>query len=158
MTRRLRYGNNTALRVVNEQCQHVRSGEICDTVKLSLPIQRWPDFRKWDERSEFQLYEAAALWFDAEPRLPMWWRARWKFRRWRCVIAVGAVPKEPEGPGTASVVRARTIPSVTLHTRVHREALRMLAEQEGKKPLFLFPERRGLAGRIVSGIVSGQVR
>jgi hypothetical protein len=33
----------------------------------SLPIQRWPDFQKWDGRSEFALYEAAALWFMLAP-------------------------------------------------------------------------------------------
>jgi hypothetical protein len=37
---------------------------------LSLPLQNWPDFRKWDQRKEFKLDEAAALWFNAEPRFP----------------------------------------------------------------------------------------
>jgi hypothetical protein len=94
---------------------------------LSLPLQSWPDFRKWDRRNEFKLDEAAALWFDAEPRSPMWWRARWKLRRLRAAIApklsVRQAPGTPHGP-------------------VHRDALRVLAEREGVHPLFLYPEFR----------------
>src|ERR1700722_3829970 len=33
---------------------------------LSLPLQSWPDFRKWEQRNEFQLDEAAALSFIAK--------------------------------------------------------------------------------------------
>jgi hypothetical protein len=110
---------------------------------ISLPIQRWPDFQKWDGRSEFALYEAAALWFDAEPRLPMWWRARRTFRRWQRSLADTTIPAGPLSRGGPSQDEAYTISSVTLHTRVHREALKRLAEKEGREPLFLFRERRG---------------
>jgi len=105
---------------------------------LSLPIQRWPDFEKWDDRTEFELHEAAALWFDAEPRLPMWWRARRKVRRWERMIAGGTLPAHPglrkSGLATTS--------SITPHIRIPRAALMALAEKEGSKPLFLFPDRR----------------
>jgi hypothetical protein len=105
---------------------------------LSLPIQRWPDFVKWDDRTEFELHEAAALWFDAEPRLPMWWRARRKFRQWERMIAGGIIPAHP---GLRELGFATTS-SITPHIRIQRAALRALAEKEGSKPLFLFPDRR----------------
>src|ERR1700755_1290432 len=79
----------------------------------SLPIQRWPDFKHWDDRTEFELYEAAALWFDTEPRLPMWWRARRKFRRWGPMIATGVIVAEP---ALTAGIAAPTISSITPHT------------------------------------------
>jgi hypothetical protein len=102
----------------------------------SLPVQRWPDFKKWDEHDEFELYEAAALWFDAEPRMPMWWRARQRFRRWKPMIGAGVILAEPDGRGEISKIGT----SVTPHTRIRRDELKRLAEKEGSKPLFLFPE------------------
>jgi arylsulfatase A-like enzyme len=95
---------------------------------LSLPLQSWPDFGKWDQRSEFELDEAAALWFDAEPRSKMWWRARWKLRRLRAAIA-------------ASQHRRVSAPRATCPP-VHRDTLRALAEKEEVHPLFLYPEFR----------------
>ncbi len=97
---------------------------------LSLPLQSWPDFRKWDRRSEFRLDEAAALWFDVEPRSPMWWRARWQLRRLRAAIAA-----------SMGVSRPRPAPG-RLHAPVHRNTLRAQAEKEGAHPLFLYPEFR----------------
>ena len=93
---------------------------------LSLPLQSWPDFRKWDQRHEFGLDEAAALWFNAEPRFPMWWRARWKLRRLRALMVTGAPEKRL--PDTPSLVQ--------------RDTLRTLAEKEGVHPLFLYREFR----------------
>ena len=69
---------------------------------LSLPLQNWPDFRKWDQCNEFKLDEAAALWFDAEPRTPMWWRARWKLRRLRNALAAHLTGSQTQ-PLTAAV-------------------------------------------------------
>ena len=110
---------------------------------LSLPVQQWPDFGKWDTRSEFKLYEAAALWFDAEPRLPMWWRARRKLQQWEPMISCGVIAVEREGRARASEVGARPNSSTVAFVLVRRETLKTLAEKEGREPLFLFPERRG---------------
>jgi hypothetical protein len=97
---------------------------------LSLPLQGWPDFRKWDQRDKFELDEAAALWFNAEPRFPMWWRAWWKRRRLRALIVAGAPRPAPEKtPADA-------------RSPVSRDTLRTLAEKEGVQPLFLYPEFR----------------
>jgi hypothetical protein len=105
---------------------------------LSLPLQSWPDFRKWDQRNEFKLDEAAALWFNAEPRSPMWWRAWWKLRRLRALIAAraDAAPRPaPAGPRRQSA-------SAEVPSAVDRDTLKTLAEREGRHPLFLYPEFR----------------
>jgi hypothetical protein len=103
---------------------------------LSLPLQRWPDFRKWDQRNEFELDDAAALWFDAEPRSPMWWRAHWKFRRLRAGIAAASQQPRSTAPPDPGVRPNRR------HPPIHRDALKALAEREGIHPLFLYPEFR----------------
>jgi hypothetical protein len=107
-------------------------------IMLSLPLQRWPDFRKWDQRDEFELDDAAALWFDAEPRSPMWWRARWKFRRLRAGIAAASQRARATAPLDAGIEPAAN----RRHPPVHRDALKALAEREGVHPLFLYPELR----------------
>jgi hypothetical protein len=94
---------------------------------LSLPLQNWPNFSQWDQRSEFELDEAAALWFDAEPRSKMWWRARWKLRRLRTAMAVSQPQRVTAPP-------------------IHRDTLRAFAEKEGVHPLFLYPEFRFRSG------------
>jgi hypothetical protein len=109
---------------------------------LSLPLQRWPDFRKWVQRSEFKLGEAAALWLDAEPWSPMWWRARRKLRQLRVAIASGMGASQPQ-PLTAPMERGRRpIASGDASPTVHRHTLRALAEKEGVHPLFPYPEFR----------------
>ncbi len=110
---------------------------------LSLPVQRWPDFKKWESRTKFELHEVAALWFDAEPRLPMWWRARRKLRQWKPLIACGVIPVQNQRLGRAFEVGTRPNSSIIPYILVHRETLKTLAEKEGRKPLFLFPEQRG---------------
>jgi hypothetical protein len=107
---------------------------------LSLPFQNWPDFKKWDRRSEFKLEEAAALWFDAEPRSPMWWRTRWKLRRLRAAIPARVGASHPR-PRSAAELGRRPAP-VTSDTTVHRDTLRALAEKEDVHPLFPYPEFR----------------
>jgi hypothetical protein len=102
---------------------------------LSMPLQRWPEFRKWDQHNEFELDDVAALWFDAEPRSPMWWRARWKLRRLRAAIAVASQQRQyTDGARPSAASRP--------HSPIHRDALKALAEREGVHPLFLYPEFR----------------
>src|SRR5271166_4278191 len=96
---------------------------------LSIPLQGWPDFKKWDRRNEFKLDEAAALWFDAEPRWPMWWRARFKLRRLRAAIAAGVGASQPPPNTARSVLSLRAIAAGETPT-VHRDTLSTLAEKE----------------------------
>jgi hypothetical protein len=104
-------------------------------ILLSMPPQRWPDFRKWDQHNEFELDDPAALWFDAEPRSPMWWRARWKFRRLRAAIAAASQQRQyTDGARPSAASRP--------HSPIHRDALKAVAEREGVHPLFLYPEFR----------------
>jgi hypothetical protein len=35
------------------------------------PAVPWPDFDKWDKRTDFRLFEIACLWADQEPALPL---------------------------------------------------------------------------------------
>jgi endonuclease YncB( thermonuclease family) len=103
-----------------------------------LPLQSWPDFRKWDQRNEFKLDEAAALWFNAEPRFPMWWRARWKLHQLHALIAARADVAPQPAPAEPGRQRASAeVPSVA-----DRDTLKTLAEREGRHPLFLYPEFR----------------
>jgi hypothetical protein len=115
---------------------------------------RWPDFRVWDEHEEFELYQAACLWFDREPILPMPDNARSLFAEWQAAIEGGnmnarftydplsdavtmAMLKHPmPGQGTDFA------PLVTVHTRVSRRVLKAWADDRGQQPRFLFPERR----------------
>jgi hypothetical protein len=108
-------------------------------VLLSLPLQRWPDFAKWDQHNEFELDDAAALWFDAEPRSPMWWRARWKFRRLRAGIAAASRQQQSTAPIDAGI---RPSAASRRQPPIHRDALKALAEREGVHPLFLYPGLR----------------
>jgi hypothetical protein len=105
---------------------------------LSLPLQSWPDFRKWDQRNEFKLDEAAALWFNAEPRFPMWWRARWKLHQLRSLIAARA----DVAPRPAPAEFHRQSASAEVSSAVDRDTLKTLAQREGRQPLFLYPEFR----------------
>jgi hypothetical protein len=109
---------------------------------LSLPLQSWPDFSKWDQRAEFRLDEAAALWFDAEPRSPMWWRARWNRRRLRVALADRVAASQLQPLTAPTELGPQPIASRDMSPIVHRDTLRALAEKQGVCPLFLYPEFR----------------
>jgi hypothetical protein len=125
---------------------------------LEAPRQRpWPDFKALDKRSDFELYEAACLWFDEEPVLPMFDDAFELYQEWRSVIEAGEMPArfthDPLNDAISSAMAKAKIPPpkagenfgalVTPHTRVSRGVLRGWAEIKGEKPRFLYPERRG---------------
>jgi hypothetical protein len=61
---------------------------------VSLPVQKWPDFRNGTSAPSSSSVSRPP-WFDAEPRLLMWWRARRKFQRWKPMIAGSAIPAKP---------------------------------------------------------------
>jgi hypothetical protein len=112
---------------------------------------RWPDFKKWDTRDVFELYEAACSWFDIEPHLPMPDRAKMKYKEWRNEIYAGVTPLASDDRTARDAVElafervglrdARV--HVTPHSKIDRDVLIIMAEQEGVQPLFLFPHRRG---------------
>src|ERR1700730_16121529 len=49
-------------------------------------VGAWPDFKKWDQREKFELYEPACLWFHREPVLPMPRNAQEKYQEWKRMI------------------------------------------------------------------------
>ena len=116
---------------------------------------RWPDFKPWDAKDRFELYEAACLWFLMEPTLPMLERPKALYQEWKQAIENGGMPAEFTGDklddsityGIAKHGSAIGIddgkPLVTPHTFVDRVVLIGWAEIKGEKPLFLYPEERG---------------
>jgi len=108
------------------------------------PEEAWPKFKKWDQCKEFELYEAACLWFNLEPRLPMPERASARYNLWKAQIFGGGVPVNTESVRHAVEIGLRKEESITPHTKIDREILITIAEHEGARPLFLFPHKRGV--------------
>ncbi len=129
----------------------IREMALSGSGKPSTPAaddQPWPDFEKWDQHDRFQLYEAACLWFNLEPRLPMPPQAKAKCAEWVEQIYEGKLPSNTDSVREsiefafeATGSRERT--SVTPHNTLSRESFAILAEDEGVQPLFLFPHKRG---------------
>lgn len=116
---------------------------------------RWPDFKPWDAKDKFELYEAACLWFLLDPVLPMPDRPKALYQDWKAAIENGGMPALFTDDGLDNAImsgiakRGSAVgiedgkPLVTPHTKVVREVLVGWAEHHNEKPLFLFPEERG---------------
>jgi hypothetical protein len=111
------------------------------------PIKQktWPDFSKWDAVEIFNLYEAAALWCDQEPSLPLSNRATLVFNRLRRGIYNQEI--SPSMDLREAVTSAVTQHSgekfslddaVTVNTRVKRAELLKHAKKHEERPKFLF--------------------
>jgi hypothetical protein len=107
------------------------------------PIEPWPDFKKWDRKDLFELYEAACLWFNIEPRLPMPERALLKYQEWREMIFGGGIPVDTDSTLHAVQIGVKKETAITPHSRIRKEVLETLAEHEGCQPMFLYPHKRG---------------
>jgi hypothetical protein len=117
---------------------------------------QWPDFEKWDARKEFDLGDAACLWFDHEPRLPLPALAHERFHEWKATIERGDMKArftyDPlDDAITMAMMKHGGIPAkgqdfapteVTVQTRVSRKVLKAWALDHGEQPRFLFSERR----------------
>lgn len=116
---------------------------------LRTDPKTWPDFKKWD-RDYYELYEAACLFFDKEPKLPMSPDAQRLFDIWReewlakqtgylrvLVTSYEAVKSAVETSSGA--------PDETFHPemQVTKKALIVWCEANGEHPRFLFKYRRG---------------
>lgn len=116
---------------------------------------RWPDFKPWDAKDKFELYEAACLWFLFDPMLPMPDRPRALYQQWKVAIENGGMPVLFTEDGLDNAIMSGLAkhgsavgiqdgkPLVTPHTNVVRDVLVGWAEHHNEKPLFLFPEERG---------------
>jgi hypothetical protein len=104
----------------------------------------WPDFKKWDQKSEFELYEAACLWFDIEPQLPMPRKPQEKYQQWKAMILGGGLPVHSGNNIRNDIkVSMRDETAITPHLRIYRDVLVTVAEHDGEQPRFLYPHRRG---------------
>ena len=118
--------------------------EVNRTEALAIwPNEPWPDFKKWDKKELFELYEAACLWFNIEPRLPMPDRSLSKYQEWKAMAFGGGLPVDTDSVRHAVEIGANVESSITPHTRIHREVLTGLAAHDGYQPLFLYPHKRG---------------
>ena len=130
--------------VVNDDGVRYSDLEVNRTEALAIwPKEPWPDFKKWDTKTNFELYEAACLWFNIEPRLPMPDRALSKYQSWKYMAFGGGLPVHTDSVRHAVQIGMNKDSSITPHTLVHRVVLEGLAEHDGYEPLFLYPHRRG---------------
>jgi len=118
-----------------------------DMLRLFRP--NWPNFKEWDQRQDFELYEAACLWFNQEPQLPMPRRAKKVYEKWREKIYDRALAANTETMrASINLAFERTglaheRMSVTPHNKISREDLIGLAREGECQPEFLFPHKRG---------------
>jgi hypothetical protein len=117
---------------------------VTQVVGVLQQKEKWPDFKIWDKRDKFELYEAACLWFNIDPVLPMPEEARLKYQAWKNLIFDAALPVDTDSTLQIVQIGKRINSAITPHTpRVDREVLESLAEEEGHRPLFLYPHKRG---------------
>jgi hypothetical protein len=129
--------------VVNDDGVRYSDLEVNRAEALTIwPEEPWPDFKKWDKKEKFELYEAACLWFNIEPRLPMPDRPLSKYQTMK-EMTLDGFPVESESIRHSLDKAKKLDSSVTPHTLVVREVLEGLAEHENYQPMFLYPHRRG---------------
>jgi hypothetical protein len=115
----------------------------------TAPKATWPDFDRWDKVEEFRLFEAACLWCDETPKLPMSGAARSAFEELREAIYDGDLTASPS---IDQALRAawgkhveRAAPEddpINVNTPIKRRCLVDYAKKTGKRPRFLFPGAR----------------
>ena len=130
--------------VVNDDGRRYSDLEVDRAEALAIwPDEPWPDFKKWDKKEKFELHEAACLWFNIEPRLPMPTRPLSKYQAMKEMTLGGGLPVESESIRHSIDKAMKLDSSVTPHTLVAREVLEGLAEHEVYQPMFLYPHKRG---------------
>jgi|GEM_PF-5431946 len=111
-----------------------------DASELTEP---WPDFKKWDQREKFELYEAACLWFDREPALPMPQNAQEKYQEWKRLILGGRLSVTGATTRNDVEISMKKETAINPHLIIYREVLEEVAKHDNVEPRFLFPYRRG---------------
>ena len=107
----------------------------------------WPDFEKWDKQKEFRLLEAACLWVDEEPRLPLSFKSQIAFRKLEKAL------EEYRLSARRNDLWEVISDAFDLHEKgqankanpnwvVTRSDLVTYAKTVGEKPRFLFPKER----------------
>lgn len=105
-----------------------------------------PNWGVWDRRDRFRLFEAASLWEDIEPTMPMLWRAPKRFRRLDQAVATRqlTVIRDDlrETIEDAWDLANGKKPMANPYWVVLREDLLSYASSIGERPGFLFPRDR----------------
>jgi hypothetical protein len=104
----------------------------------------WPDFEKWDKVDKFRIYQAACLWNDVEPTLPMPRSARKTYRKWKNMFLGGGLPVNLRPHYTLDETYALATGEDAFHPdiEIHRGVLETLAEMDKRRPMFLFKSER----------------
>jgi hypothetical protein len=110
------------------------------------PLVPWPDFDKWDKRTDFRLFEIACLWIDQEPGLPLTTEAS------RCFKVLEQAIWDKHLTVRSESVREAIISAIAISKGQESKAnpnwviraddLRLYATGTDQKPRFLFPEER----------------
>jgi hypothetical protein len=106
-------------------------------------VGAWPDFKKWDQREKFELCEAACLWFDREPVLPMPRNAQEKYQEWKRMILGGRLSVTGLILRDDIEIAMKRKTAINPHLIIYREVLEEVAKHDNVEPRFLFPYRRG---------------
>jgi hypothetical protein len=110
---------------------------------------RWPDFDAWN-KEELRLFEAACLWVNQDPRLPMTPAARRQYKRLAKAFFEHNLPIAEDIDTDVRLAMDRHFDgkgveqsdSITVNTRVYRHTLEELAQEWNERPRFLFPKER----------------
>lgn len=110
------------------------------------PVVPWPDFDKWDKRTNFRLFEIACLWTDREPGLPLTAEAVQCFKVLEQAIWDKHLKIRSESVREA-IVSAIAISEgreskANPNWVIDKDALLLYAAGTNEKPRFLFPEER----------------
>src|SRR5205823_2847819 len=110
-----------------------------------------PAYDKWDIVDVLRLFEAACLWCDVEPGLPMPIRARRVFKRLQACLADKSIYPAlsmremldaPPRNDSFATEFDEDVP-INVNRHVGREALTEYARRIGARPRFLFKGARG---------------
>jgi len=101
----------------------------------------WPDFQAWDQKDQLQLYEAACLWVDREPQLPLPRRAKAIYSALESHMLSGkSLPQYELDDTIAITLGEKEFPEP--HAPMSRAGLLAMAESRGERPRFLYPAER----------------
>lgn len=105
-----------------------------------------PDYDVWDAKDAFRLYEAASLWVNVEPRLPLTRKARAQYKVFESALNGGGMPAAASPTVRDAIDRAFAKVNkeewVDPNTLIDRGVLIEWATHHSEEPPFLFPKRR----------------
>lgn len=135
----------------------IYSAASAESIPHANQLPMWPDFAKWDERNVLELYEAACLWNDEEPSLPMNAAALhvfWEFYKAIYEKRLGTKANLDLSISLAMIqsggwpLTPDQNDPVNVHTKVSRRHLEPYARSIGGRPKFLFRDQRAKRGSV----------